>query len=684
MLSPHIARAEDGSRLWLRYADSGDAAKTITQFSIPGQSMTLDVIRGELKLALPGLAGRPASFVGTVTEDGAVLIGTPASSPTIASLGWSKELDSLGREGFLIRSTRAQGHRATVIASPSEIGALYGTFHYLRLLQSGGVTDAMNVAQRPRVQLRLLNHWDNLDGSIERGYAGKSLWKWDELPGKIDPRYTVYARANASIGINGVVLNNVNAKPQSLSHEYLEKTAALANVWRPYGIRVYLSANFAAPKLLGKLPTADPLDPAVAQWWKQKADEIYQLIPDFGGFVVKANSEGQPGPQDYKRTHADGANVLADALASHGGVVMWRAFVYDQSVDADRVKRAFKEFTPLDGKFRTNVIVQVKNGPLDFQPREPFHPLFGAMTKTPVMAELQITQEYLGHSKHLVYLAPMWKEFFDADTFARGPGSMVAKAVDGSLYPYPITGIVGVANTGSDTNWTGHHFGQANWYAFGRLAWDPSLSAEQIADEWLTMTFTLDAAARQKLCTMMLSSREALVSYSMPLGLHHLIAGDHYAPAPWNAKEPREDWTAVYYHHADEKGVGFDRTHRGSNAVEQYFPSLRERFENVQTCPEKLLLWFHHVPWDHKMHSGRTLWDELCVTYDDGVKQAERMQATWQSLSGVIDPQRHREVAHRLESQVTDARKWRDECLKYFQQFSTMPIPSEPKQSPTR
>ena len=490
MLSPSSSRAEDGSKLWLRYADSADAAKSIHAVNVAGQSPTLDVVRREITLALEGLSRQPPKLVDAVNEDEVVVIGTPASSATIASLGWLKELDGLGREGFIIRASRVDGHRVIAIASASEIGALYGTFHYLRLLQRGGITDTIDIVQRPRVQLRLLNHWDNLDGSIERGYAGKSLWKWDELPGKLDPRYTVYARANASIGVNGVVLNNVNAKPQSLSREYLEKTAALAALWRPYGIRVYLSANFSAPKTLGKLATADPLDADVARWWKQKADEIYQLIPDFGGFVVKANSEGQPGPQDYKRTHADGANVLADALAPHGGVVMWRAFVYDQSVDADRVKRAYKEFIALDGKFRPNVIVQVKNGPLDFQPREPFHPLFGAMTRTPVMAELQVTQEYLGHSKHLVYLAPMWKEFFDSDTFARGPGSAVAKAIDGSLHPYPITGIAGVANTGSETNWTGHHFGQANWYAFGRLAWDPSLSAEQIADEWLTMTFS--------------------------------------------------------------------------------------------------------------------------------------------------------------------------------------------------
>ena len=691
MLTPIASRAEDGSKLWLRYArgeagGAGESAGSIGRVVVIGQSPTLDVIRTDVKTALEGLTGHPPDFADAPNRDGGILIGTPTSSPAIASLPWRRELEALGREGFIIRATDVGGHRTTVIASPSEIGALYGTFHCLRLLQTTGITEKIDIVQRPRVHLRLLNHWDNLDGSIERGYAGRSLWKWDELPSKIDPRYIAYARANASIGINGAVLNNVNAKPLSLSHEYLAKAAALADVFRPYGVRVYLSANFAAPRTLGKLPTADPLDPQVAAWWRAKADEIYQLIPDFGGFVVKANSEGQPGPQEYRRTHADGANVLAEAVAPHGGVVMWRAFVYNQDVDADRIKRAYKEFTPLDGKFRDNVIVQVKNGPLDFQPREPFHPLFGAMTRTPVMAELQITQEYLGHSKHLVYLAPMWKEFLDADTFCRGPGSTVAKAIDGSLFPDRITGIAGVANTGSEANWTGHDFAQANWYAFGRLAWDPNLSAEQIADEWLAQTFSTDAATRQKLRGMMLGSWDALIGYSMPLGLHHLIAGDHYAPAPWNAREPRDDWTAVYYHHADEQGIGFDRTRRGSGsrAVEQYFPPLRDQFDDPATCPQKSLLWFHHVRWDQTMRSGRTLWDELCFTYNDGVCRAEAMQETWRSAAPQIDPQRHQAVTRRLEIQVTDARKWRDDCLRYFQQFSKRPITSQSSPAPSK
>ena len=410
-------------------------------------------------------------------------------------------------------------------------------------MQTGQPISALDIAERPRAERRVLNHWDNLDGSIERGYAGQSLWKWAELPSRIDPRVEDYARANASIGINGTAINSVNANPQSLTRPYLEKAAALANAFRPYGIRVYLSANFAAPKTIGGLPTADPLDPAVARWWRDKASEIYALIPDFGGFLVKANSEGQPGPQDYKRTHADGANVLADAVASHGGVVMWRAFVYDAEVDPDRVKRAYKEFVPLDGKFRPNVLVQVKNGPLDFQPREPFSPLFGAV-RTPLLAELQITQEYLGHSTHLVYLAPMWKEFFDAIAMPAG--------------------IAGVANTGTDRNWTGHDFGQANWYAYGRLAWDPALDAGSIADEWIRMTWGHAPDVLSTIRSIMLESHEAFVNYTMPLGLHHLIGGDHYAPMPENPDPRRADWSAIYYHRADPSGIGFDRTRRGS------------------------------------------------------------------------------------------------------------------------
>jgi alpha-glucuronidase len=426
--------------------------------------------------------------------------------------------------------------------------------------------------------------------------------------------------------------------------------------------------------VIGGLPTSDPLDAAVASWWKKKADEIYALIPDFGGFLVKANSEGQPGPQDYGRTHAEGANVLADALAPHNGIVMWRAFVYDEEVDPDRVKRAYIEFTALDGQFRPNVTVQVKNGPLDFMPREPFHPLFGAMKHTPVMAEVQPAHEYTGHAKHLVYLGTMWKEFLDADTFARGAGSTVGKSLDGSVHPYPITGMAGVANTGSDANWTGHDFSQANWYALGRLAWDHEQPAEHLAEEWVRQTFTREARAVDTIRGMMMTSRETFVRYTMPLGLHHLIGGDHYAPMPWNEKDRRDDWTASYYHRAAADGIGFDRTDRGSNAVSQYAPPVRDVFNDVRRCPENLLLWFHRVPWDHQLRSGRTLWQELCGAYHRGARETEQLQAAWRSLVEHIDRDRHRAVAERLVIQVAHAAQWRDVCLNYFQRFSRMPI----------
>ena len=591
LLTPGIGRGETGYRLWQRYDRVQDASKlrayrqTAASVVLPSQSPTSRVIASELRDGLNGLLGIAVAIEESIRADGAVLVGTP-SQPAIAALGWAEEIARLGDEGYLIRSTRVGAHAVTAIASKTDIGALYGAFHLLRLIQTGEPLAGLNIAERPRLERRILNHWDNLDGSVERGYAGRSLW-WpldtavDAARGKpvdgekdaarADARWHAYARANASIGINGTVISSVNADPRALTTPFLQRAAAVANTLRPYGIRVYLAANAAAPRMLKALDTADPLDPAVARWWRAKADEIYALVPDFGGFVVKANSEGQPGPQDYGRTHADGANVLADAVAPHGGIVMWRAFVYNADVDADRVKRAYLEFAPLDGRFRDNVFVQVKNGPLDFQPREPFHPLFGAMPKTPLMGELQITQEYLGHSNHLVYLAPQWKEVLDADTYARGPGSTVASVLDGSLEDKRRTGIAGVANTGTDGNWTGHDFAQANWYAFGRLAWNPALTAEAIADEWIRMTWGHDRDLVATVRSMMLDSHEALVRYSMPLGLHHLIGGDHYAPMPENPDPRRADWSAIYYHRADASGVGFDRTTRGSGAAGQYF-----------------------------------------------------------------------------------------------------------------
>ena len=669
-LTPGVRlRAETGSELWLRYPPLTDAIQRtsyrqcVTAIVVQGRSPTSDAIAAELGRGFRGLLGADIPRVDRPRSDGAVIVGTPSTSPLIAALGWTDALARLGDEGYLLRSTKAGGRTATVIASSGETGALYGAFHFLRLMQTGQPLARLDLAERPRLERRLLNHWDNLDGSIERGYAGRSLW-W---PDRDEGRLRDYARANASIGINGAVINSVNANPRSLSAPLLEQSADIARVLRPYGIRIYLAANFAAPKMLGSVPTDDPLEPAVAAWWRAKADEIYRLIPDFGGFVVKANSEGQPGPQDYGRTQADGANLLADALSPHGGIVMWRAFVYDANVDPDRVKRAYKAFVPLDGRFRDNVFAQVKNGPLDFQPREPFHPLFGAMPKTPLMAELQITQEYLGQANHLVYLAPMWKEFLDADTYARGPGSRVASVIDGTLEGKRRSGIAGVANTGRDVNWTGQDFGQANWYAFGRLAWDPGLSAGAIADEWIRMTWGRDPELVATIRSIMLDSHEIFVRYTMPLGLHHLIGGDHYAPMPENTDPRRADWSATYYHRADALAVGYDRTRQGSGAVEQYRPPLREVWNDPATTSDDLLLWFHRLPWEYRMKSGRTLWDELVLAYNRGAEEAKGLEARWSSLQGKVDEERYQAVLARLHRQAEDAAAWRDKCVRYFQ-----------------
>jgi alpha-glucuronidase len=662
-------RAESGHELWLRYPPIADSQqrdvyrKAITTVVVPSASPTGEVIRTELQRGLSGLLGVEIPRAPRPQRAGALIVGTPADTPVIASLGWSASLSPLGDDGYVIRSTAVNGLPAIVVASTGEAGALYGAFHLLRLVQTRQPLTPLNVVERPRLARRLLNHWDNLDGSIERGYAGRSFFWPDPVPSRI----VEYARANASIGINGSVINSVNANPQSLTAPLIEKAAAIATLLRPYRIRVYLAANFAAPKTIGGLPGSDPLDPAVAQWWRGKVEEIYRRIPDFGGFVVKANSEGQPGPQDYGRTHADGANVLADALAPHGGIVMWRAFVYNAEVDPDRVKRAYAEFVPLDGKFRANVFAQVKNGPLDFQPREPFHPLFGATPRTPLMAELQITQEYLGQSNHLVYLAPMWKEFLDADTYARGPDSLVAKVIDGTLDGRRETGIAGVANTGSEANWTGHDFGQANWYAFGRLAWNADLSAGAIADEWIRMTWAAAPETVATIRSIMLDSRDTFVRYTMPLGLHHLIGGDHYAPMPENTDSRRADWSATYYHRADANAVGYDRTRRGSAAVDQYRAPLRDLWNDPATTPDELLLWFHRLPWDYRMKSGRQLWDELVFTYNRGADEAKALQARWTTLRGRIDDDRYQAVLARLRRQSDDAAAWRDKCLRYFE-----------------
>jgi len=681
-------RAEDGYELWLRYHPVSDPAllehyrTALSGVLIEGgYSPTLNAARDELRMGLGGLLAREVPFVGKAGQDGILVAGTPATSALIAGSDLSNDLKSAGDEGFVIRSIRAAAKRQIIIGANTDVGVLHGVFHFLRLLQTHQRLDSLSIAEAPRIRHRLLNHWDNLDGTVERGYAGFSLWDWHKLPDYLPRRYKDYARANASIGINGTVLTNVNANAVSLTPEYLKKAAGLAAVFRPYAIRVYLTARFSAPIEIGGLKTADPLDPQVQGWWKQKADEIYRYIPDFGGFLVKANSEGQPGPQQYGRTHADGANLLGDALAPHGGIVIWRAFVYDDKVPDDRAKQAYNEFKPLDEKFRSNVLIQVKNGPIDFQPREPFHPLFGAMPGTPLMMEFQVTKEYLGFATHLAYLGPLFKEALDSDTFAKGAGSSVARVIDGSLDGHTLTGIAGVANIGSDRNWCGSVFAQANWFAYGRLAWDHALNSEAIASEWIRMTFSNDPTFVRGVSSMMVASREAVVEYMTPLGLHHLMARDHHhGPGPWVSGGPRSDWTSVYYHRADENGIGFDRTATGSNAVAQYYPPVADGFASLERCPDAYLLWFHHVGWNHKMRSGRTLWEEICRHYQGGVEAVRRMQATWQSLEGSIDSERYEETRVFLKIQEAEARWWRDACVLYFQTFSNKPIPKECEQ----
>jgi alpha-glucuronidase len=677
-----VSRAEDGYRLWLRYDKITDQAildsyrKSVTGWIIEGNSSVLNSVANELQLGLNGLLGSNIERTAKIKRNGLIVGGTPSGSRIIGLLKLDKKLADLGDEGFLITDTLYKRKRILVIAANSDAGVLYGTFHFLRLLQTHREISGIYIRTSPKIKIRVLNHWDNLNRSVERGYAGLSIWNWNSLPDSLSDRYIDYARANASVGINGTVLTNVNANSLVLTKEYLVKVAALADLFRKYGMKVYLTARFSSPVEIGKLKTSDPSDPEVIDWWKMKANEIYALIPDFGGFLVKANSEDQPGPQNYNRTHADGANMLADALAPHNGIVMWRAFVYDNNVPDDRAKQAYNEFSPLDGKFRKNVLVQVKNGPVDFQPREPFHPLFGAMPKTQLMPEFQITQEYLGASVHLVFLAPLFEECLKSDTFVRGKGAKVAKIIDGSLDGQQLTGMAGVSNIGNSANWTGHPFAQANWYAFGRLAWDPYLNSANISDEWIRMTFTNNSDVVGKISGMMLSSREITVNYMTPLGLHHIMYyGHHYGPGPW-VDRGRKDWTSVYYHRADSFGIGFDRTTRDSNAVGQYFPPVRDLYNNIETCPENLLLWFHHVSWNHKMRSGRTLWDELCGKYDDGIKSVRWLRSEWDSVRDAIDPERFEKVRELLSMQERDARLWRDGCLLYFQTFSKRPFPA--------
>jgi alpha-glucuronidase len=671
---------DDGYQLWLKYPLVSDQQKQnayrilIKGWMVDNISPTADIVKKEFKAAFQGLLNQTVPEVKLPLQQNTVIAGT-IDSPSLASVDLKGKLKNVNEEGFVIFSTSIQGRKATVIAAKNQFGMLYGVFHFLRLIQTQQSLDPLSIESSPKTKIRILNHWDNLDRTVERGYAGFSIWDWHRLPQLIDQRYHDYARANSSLGINATVLTNVNANAIVLTPDYLQKVKALADVFRPYGIKVFLTARFSAPIEIGGLSTADPLDAAVADWWKAKVAEIYTLIPDFGGFTVKANSEGQPGPQNYKRTHADGANVLAAALKPFKGIVMWRAFVYDNNVQVERTKQAFLEFKPLDGKFQDNVMVQVKNGPLDFQPREPFHPLFGAMPATPLMMEFQITQEYLGQATQLVYLAPLFKEVLDTDTYARGKSSTVASVVDGSLEQHTISGMAGVANIGNDRNWCGHPMAQANWYAFGRLAWNHTLEPNDIADEWIRMTWSNRADVVTTIKQIMMESREAAVKYMTPLGLHHIMGyNHHYGPGPWVADKPRADWTSVYYHQADEKGIGFNRTASGSNAIEQYQIPVQEQFK-LQSVPDKYLLWFHHVPWDHKMRSGKILWEDLCYNYSVGVETVRWMGRQWQSLESKIDAEQFRQVGSLLKTQEKEALWWRNACLLYFQSFSKRVIP---------
>lgn len=633
--------ADDGSQLWLRQRTSQPVHVTLKCPSSP----TCDIAINELKSAWQG---------------------NPINLERDKRKG-------LKHDSYTIKSKNG----TIVIASPSDIGLLYGTYHLLRLQATGKLSENTDIAESPFHDIRVLDHWDNLNGNSERGYAGKSIfWNMQEEGTNAtesirnNPLHNnMYARANASLGINGAVLNNVNASPKMLTTEVLEQAKLYADVLRPYGIKVYLAVNFSSPVVLDGLKNADPLDKEVQQWWQKKAKQIYSLIPDFGGFLVKANSEGQPGPMDFGRTHADGANVLAKALKPYGGIVMWRAFVYSPS-DPDRAKQARIEFEDLDGQFLDNVIIQIKNGPIDFQPREPFNPLFGALHKTPDMVEFQVTQEYLGQANHLAYLGTMWQEFFEE---VNQHANYIAYQKQSRL-----NAISGVANIGTDPDWTGHPLAQSNWYAYGRMAWDPTLSAEDIAQEWVKQTFLspTEDVVTTTLVNMLMRSREAVVDYEMPVGLHHQFGDSHYAPGPWDDKGGRRDWLPVFYNQADANGIGFDRTTAtGSKNTAQYAPSFGDVMESLATCPDKYLLWFHHVAWDHKCQSGRPLWEELCYHYQQGLNEARQLQRMWNSLEGKIDDNIFRDVQVRLMTQTRDAEWWKDGCLLYFQSLNKMPFP---------
>lgn len=675
-----LSQAEDGYEMWLRYPAMAEKQllktyqQQITQVVVEGDSPTLQAAATELERGLSGMLATSVAIQSGANKisKSSVVIGTPKNSPSIASLNLAERLAAMGDEGYLLEKTRINKRDVFVIAANTDLGVLYGSFHFLRLIQTQQTLDKLSIASAPKLQHRVVNHWDNLNRVIERGYAGLSLWDWGTLPDYKAQRYVDYARFNASLGINGTVINNVNADPRVLSDQFLAKIAALADVFRPYGIKMYLSVNYDSPHAFGDLDSGDPLDPRVQQWWKDRTKKVYDYIPDFGGYLVKANSEGQPGPQNYGRTHADGANMLAEALKPFGGVVFWRAFVYSPDIE-DRFRGAYDEFKPLDGKFADNVILQVKNGPIDFQPREPYSPLFSAMPNSSLMMEFQVTQEYFGFATHLAYQGPLFEESLKTDTFLKGEGSTIGKLLESQKR----TGMAAVINPGTDRNWTGHPFVQSSWYAFGRMAWDHTVSAEVAAEEWLRMTFSNNQQFIEPVKKIMLSSREAGVNYRSPLGLTHLYTqGDHYGPAPWLSNQERPDWTSVYYHRATKEGIGFDRTKTGSNAIAQYPEVLAKQYGDLNAVPEDLMLWFHHVSWDHKMKSGRSLWDELVHKYYEGVEQVRTMQREWKKQRDFVDAERFEQVKALLQVQERDAIIWRDSCVLYFQTFSGKPIPA--------
>jgi alpha-glucuronidase len=680
------AFSNDGYKLWLDYQPISDPGikneieELLSGVYIFGEDPTYEVIGNELDLASQKMIGQTTKFNSIDKKNAPFWLGTRTQLSQFLSMPQQVEVKALGEDGYWMGPIELDGKKHYAIVGNRPIGVLYGVYNFLKLIQTETFDRSLLITDYPKVKLRMLNHWDNLDKTVERGYAGASIWDWHKLPGYVDSRYIDYARANASLGINAVSVTNVNAKSIVLTTDFMKKVKVLADLFRPYGIKVFLTARFSAPMEIGGLDTSDPLDLEVKGFWKKKTNEIYSFIPDFGGFLVKANSEGQPGPHEYDRNHADGANMLADALAPHQGLLIWRAFVYSHEIDEDRHKQANLEFIPLDGKFRENVIIQVKNGAIDFQPREPFHPLFGTMKKTQVGMEFQITQEYLGQATQLVFLAPMWEEILKSQTYTPTANSTVSSVIETPVNEKAITLMAGVSNIGTDRNWTGHLFGQANWYAFGKQAWNPDINSSEIAQEWIKLTFSQNKGVVEKISQMMLQSHEAAVNYMTPLGLHHIMGrSHHYGPGPW-VTGGRADWTSLYYHRADSLGIGFDRTSSGTNALAQYASEIENKWSDPHQVPEKYLLWFQHVPWDFKLKDGNTLWNGLAYHYDRGVKSVREMQQTWKSIESEIDPERWDHVNQLLAIQETEAVWWRNACLLYFQTFSKLPFPIEIEQ----